>query len=282
MAVRVRLKETASMYWLKSATVGDVPPIFGRHVGTTTVIAAIAGVGPMTLDLMGQVVGVSEWLRDDLRRLDQHGVLYSYAVPVMRRRPRVWGLNKSHKAFFWTDALAKKMWETCVAPTISGNVTTPFIMLPKFRREASGAEHIWRGNYAGKVLHLLAQSEQRDIRKSAIEEFFELEHYSHAYAKILDRLQAFGLITSRYDGTERFLGFNEAHPVGPELREYILWLNRHHFPEYQEMNRFYSMRVRKNFYGRSGRPRKSKMLREFAKRAVSPYFDASESRFGND
>lgn len=277
MAVRVRLKETASMYWLKSAKLGDVPPVFGRHVGTTTVIAAMAAIGPMTLDLMEQVVVVSGWLRDDLRRLEEHGILYSYTVDVMRRKPRVWGINKSHKAFPLVDALAKKMWAACVAPTMQRKVTTPFVMLRQFRREASGAEHLWRGNYAGKVLHLLAQSEQRDIRKTAIEELFELEHYHQAYAKVLDRLEAFGLITSRYDGTERYLGFNEAHPLGPELREYILWLNRHHFPEYQEMNRFYSMRVRKNFYGRSGRPRKSKLLREFALRAVLPDFEEMEA-----
>jgi DNA-binding transcriptional ArsR family regulator len=240
------------MYWLKSAKPGDVPPIFGHYVATTKVVAAIAAVGPMYFQQMRTVTVPRPELARDLKALERQGILCSYDVPVLRGCPRVYGLNRGHIAFRIIDRLAKKIWATCVLPSITGEVTTPFRLLPAHWHPGKGGPHVWRGNFAGRVLHLLAES-RNEIRRSFINESFDMDDYHSSHGKVLDRLEAFGLITSRYESGERFLGLNDAHVFGPELRSYLRWVNRSHFPRYTRLGLEYSQRLLADYYGPGGR-----------------------------
>lgn len=274
MGTSIRLQETESMYWLESAKPTDVPPLFGHYTGTTACIAAIAVNGALTLAHMEALAPDMAGLRADLSRLCKHGVLSHYNVPVMKKNPGVYYLNRSHDGynhFFW---LGTQIWEVCVKPKLRKPISTPFLRVVSNYHPANGAEHLWRGNYAGRVLHLLGQTSS-EFTTPVISDFLGDVEYKNIRHKVLDRLEAFGLLTSRIEQGGRLFKYNDEHPYGPALRRYIRWLNRTHFPQYISLARSQDNRLKTGYYETDGQRRKT--LRQMI-RATQPSYQRSHGK----
>jgi hypothetical protein len=88
------------------------------------------------------------------------------------------------------------------------------------------------------VLHLLAEISD-ELR---VVNLFELLGATSIMGPRLDRLVAFGILSERRDGRDRWMQLNKAYPAGTSLRRWLHWLNQHHRPDIISIAEIYRTR----------------------------------------
>lgn len=235
-----------------SATADEVPPIFG-DVYTTMAFAAISKLGPLNVKhlkaLLGQQkVGVYV---SGLRRLEQIGIVYAFEVPLLKGTPRVYALNRGHKSFLMLRSLGRALWNSSVHKRVRSEITTKFVVPPKYQRTAVGGDLAWRGTIIGRTLHTLAEFDH-EIEMKALIEFLD-PGSPQSVSQRMDRLVAFGLVRERYDSLHRWLALDQKHPLHAPLRAWLRIVNRANFPAYVKFAQDYVRRKEQRHYNRTRR-----------------------------
>lgn len=246
-----RCKPRKHRSYRQSATIDEVPPIFG-DVYTTIAVAALAAIGPMNVKMLKVTVpGSSRLVLRGLKRLERLGVIVSFDVPLLKGTPRVYALNKGHKSHTTLQSLGRAIWRSSAQKRARCAPRSPFWVPARVPIKAHRGEIIWRASFIGKTLHVLAEFRQ-ELQMSALIEFLK-PGSPHTISMRMDRLIAFGLVQERYDAFYRWLSLNPRHPIYKPLRAWLLALNQRQFPEFRKFERDYRRLKEERYYDRSRR-----------------------------
>lgn len=259
--IPVRRRKTPAQRYRESATWDEVPPLFETVEGTKALAMIGGGIGPVTGFLLSKArpgIGIARYMRTVRKYLDL-GILVQYKIMAFQGFPIVYALNKKHLGYAKFQRLMTAIWKHQIKPKMTHIPRTPYRMPPETYHHADGAAEIYnQKSRHGEILHLLAEF-NGPIEQIALAEL--LGRKITVFHPLVTRLTAFGLVTDRYANLHRWVQLNNDHPIVPQLRSWLRYVNQHQARRYVELREKYHETQREGGYDRTTRMRRNKAAR---------------------